>query len=134
MKTHLRVPDKDELRAWAALVEAVDCLRDSIGTLPGRVTVLDTAAAGLAAAGRVGDSFRGSARVRALDQVDDHAGRAISRGNGGLTGTKDVDLRALALGEDSGIGGLGIDGGAADEERVRPQEEVSNLGRGPHVD
>jgi hypothetical protein len=45
-----------------------------------------------------------------------------------------MDLRALALGEDGGIHGLGVDGRPADEQRVRREQEEGDLGSGPHFD
>lgn len=132
--TYLGVANEHDLGARAPLVESVDGRRNGGGALPCGVAVGDTATGGLTTAGRVDNSLGRGARVRAQDEVDDGAGRAVSGGGRGFTGPEDVDRGALALGQDGSLHGLAVDGRAADEQRVRRHEEESDLGSGPHVD
>jgi len=96
--TSLRVPNEDELGVGAILGEGRDGANDGLGTLLGRRSVRNTAARGLTTAGRVDDGLRSSSRVGVEDQVDDGDGRTVTRANGCLTSTEDVNGGALGQG------------------------------------
>ena len=135
VKTHLRISDEHNLCAGAARSKAVDGRGDSGSALSRRITVRNASAGRLTTACRVDDGLGGGARVGTQNQVDNRGSCAVSSWGRGLAGSKHVDGRAaLACGKHGRFSSVGINGGAADEERVRPQEEESRFGRGPHVD
>lgn len=115
--TYLRVADKDDLTVGAPLVEGVDLAGNGVGALPSRVTVSDTTARRLSAAGRVGDGLGGGAGVGSDDHANELAGRTESGGYGGLSGAEDVEGRALG----------------GHQRRLGGDEKKSGLDTGQHL-
>jgi len=94
---YLGVSYKNELSVWALLVEAVYSGSDGVYTLDGRVCVANATTWSLTTACRVVDGFRGSTGVGVQDKVDYNTSGSVSCGSSGLTGTKNVDVRACTL-------------------------------------
>lgn len=116
-ETYLGVTDEHELGVGASLVERVDLGGNGGGSLEGRVSVGDSAAGGLSTAGWVGDGLGGGAWEGSLDEVDDDTGGSVAWGDGGLSGSEDVDLWAVlgkcleSKGQNGGGGELELHGG-----------------------
>lgn len=87
----MRVSDENNLGARTPLVKAVHRRGDGIGALPGRISVCDASAGGLATAGRIHDGLGGGSRISALDLLDERARRAVAGTDGGLPGSEDVN-------------------------------------------
>lgn len=127
--TDLRVADHDDLGVGARLDVRLDLLGDGLGAGLDRGAVLAVACR------RVVDGFGCGAGVGVLDQVDDGAGGAEARGDGGFARAEDVDVGAGgALGDvldGRGQGAAGEEeesgGGGVHNERERNKERVSVL-------
>lgn len=125
--TTLGVANQDDLSIGAAGVEVVHSRGDGVGALTSRLAILYTAAAGLTAASRILDRLAGGTGEGLQNEVDNLTGGAEAGSDSGLTGTEDVDLGALALGENSPLGFLNVNRGTTDDQGVGEQEEKGVL-------
>jgi len=96
--SYLRIADDNQLSVGALRVEGGNGLDYGRSTLGRRALVAGATAVALATASRVNDRLGGSARISLNDHVDETLRSTIALGDGGLTGTEDVNLgAALAL-------------------------------------
>lgn len=113
----LGIPNQHNPRIRAPLVQAVHGRDDGRGTLALRLAVLDAAAAGLPAAGWVRDGRGLRARVGLENEIDEALGCAVSGGDGGLAGAKDVDAWAALAGVEVDVDVDRVCGGEASQGR-----------------
>lgn len=95
--THLRVPNKHQLRTRALLRKRTHSAHHRRRPLLHTARIAHASTRASASAGRVGDRFGGCAGVGGEDLVNDGAGGAVAWGSRGLAGAEDVDLRASTL-------------------------------------
>lgn len=106
LETHLRVPNKHNLRTRTPLIIRRDSPDHCRSALLCRIIVADASALRLATTCWVLDGFRAGARVCGDDLVDKAAGGAVACWCSCLAGAEDVDFGAvLPFGEVDRVGG-----------------------------